>query len=435
MMSDPVFNQKLSILIKGTRVNQKTQDILIEDGKIISIAPNQDKNEAELIIDGTETLALPGLINIHTHAAMSLLRGYADDMHLQEWLSEKIWPLEAHLTGDDVYIGTKLACLEMIRSGTTAFNGMYFFMDRVAQAVDEAGIRAQLSHGMITFGDPEKFASEQKATKDLVACVKQMNNPCITAAVAPHAPYTVPPDHMKWCAEFSANEDIGLHIHVSETKSEVDSVLEMYGKRPAMLLDECGCLNERTILAHGCWLDSDECALIGKRGASVAYSPCSNMKLATGRALPYDELKASGANVGLSTDGCSSNNNLDMFEEMKFASLFQKSFWNRDTALPAQEVLKMATECGAKAMRLSSGVLAPHAPADIVLVGLAHPSMVPLHNDVSNIVYAANGGLVETVLCDGALLMHERTIPGEADVLEKARATVLNLISCASSSH
>jgi 5-methylthioadenosine/S-adenosylhomocysteine deaminase len=429
MISDPVFNRKLSILVKGTRINQKTQDILIDDGKIISIAPDQNRNDAELVIDGTKTLALPGLINTHTHAAMSLLRGYADDMFLQEWLSEKIWPLEAHLTGDDVYIGTKLACLEMIRSGTTAFNDMYFFMDRAAQAVDEVGIRAQLSHGMITFGDPEKFAAEQKATKNLVACVKQMNNSRITAAVAPHAPYTVPPDHLRWCAEFSEKEDIGLHIHVSETKSEVDSVLEMYGKRPAFLLDECGCLTERTVLAHGCWLDSDECALIAKRSASVAYSPCSNMKLATGRALPYDELKGVRATVGLSTDGCSSNNNLDMFEEMKFASLYQKAFWGKDTTLPANEVLKMATESGATAMRLKSGVLAPHAPADIVLVGLSHPSMVPLYNDVSSIVYAANGGLVETVLCDGKLLMHERIIPGEAEIVEKARATALDLVS------
>ena len=429
MFSDPVFNQKMSILIKNTRINQKTQDIFIEDGKICSIAPDQNRSDAELIIDGAKTLALPGLVNTHTHAAMSLLRGYADDMHLQEWLQEKIWPLEGHLTGDDVYVGTKLACLEMIRSGTTAFNDMYFFMDRAAQAVAESGIRAQLSHGIITFGDPEKFAAEQKATKDLLSCVKRMNNPCITAAVAPHAPYTVPPDHLKWCAEFSAEEDIGLHIHVSETQSEVESVIEMYGKRPAFLLDECGCLTEKTVIAHGCWLDTDECALIAKRGASVAYSPCSNMKLATGRALPYTELKAAGATIGLSTDGCSSNNNLDMFEEMKFASLFQKSFWKQDTVLPAHEVFKMATECGARSMQLQSGILAVGAPADIILVSLSHPSMVPLYNDISNVVYAASGGLVETVLCDGALLMHKHMIPGETEILERAKTTAMDLIS------
>ena len=429
MSSDPVFNKKMSIVIKDTRIDQKIQDIFIDDGKIVSIAPKQNINDAELVIDGAKTLALPGLVNTHTHAAMSLLRGYADDMHLQEWLSEKIWPLEAHLTGNDVYIGTMLACLEMIRSGTTAFNDMYFFMERAAQAVDDSGIRAQLSHGIITFGDPEKFAVEQKATKDLISHVKQMKNPRINAAIAPHAPYTVPPDHLRWCAELSAEEDIGLHIHVSETKTEVDSVLEMYGKRPAHLLDECGCLTERTVIAHGCWLDSDECALIGKRGASIAYSPCSNMKLATGRALPYAELKAAGATIGLSTDGCSSNNNLDMFEEMKFASLYQKSFWNQDTALPAHETLKMATECGARSLRLSSGTLAPGAPADIVLLNLAHPSMIPLYNDTSNIVYAASGGLVETVLCDGALLMHKQIIPGEADILERARKTAQDLIS------
>ena len=429
MISDPVFNQNMSILIKDTRINQKNQDILIDDGKIVSIAPNQNKSDAELIIDGTQTLALPGLVNTHTHAAMSLLRGYADDMHLQEWLSEKIWPLEAHLTGDDVYVGTELACLEMIRSGTTAFNDMYFFMDRAAQAVDASGIRAQLSHGIITFGDPEKFAAEQRATKDLVSYIKQMNNPRITAAVAPHAPYTVPPDHLKWCAEFSAEENLGLHIHLSETQSEVESVLEMYGKRPAFLLDECGCLTERTVVAHGCWLDTDECALIARRGTSVAYSPCSNMKLATGRALPYAELKAAGATIGLSTDGCSSNNNLDMFEEMKFASLYQKAFWNQDTALPAHEVLRMATECGAKSMRLQNGILAIGAPADIILVSLSHPSMVPLYNDTSNVVYAASGGLVETVLCDGALLMHKHIIPGEAEILKKAKTTAMELIS------
>ena len=429
MSSDPVFNKKMSILIKGTRIDQKIKDIFIDDGKIVSIAPNQNDSDAELVIDGAKTLALPGLVNTHTHAAMSLLRGYADDMHLQEWLSEKIWPLETHLTGNDVYVGTKLACLEMIRSGTTAFNDMYFFMESAAQAVDDSGIRAQLSHGIITFGDPEKFAAEQKATKDLISFVKQMNNSRITAAVAPHAPYTVTPDHMRWCAEFSEEEDVGLHIHVSETRSEVDSVIEMYGKRPAFLLDECGCLNERTVIAHGCWLDSDECALIGKRGASIAYSPCSNMKLATGRALPYAELKAAGANIGLSTDGCSSNNNLDMFEEMKFASLYQKSFWNQDTALPAHETLKMATECGARSLRFSSGVLAPGAPADIVLLSLAHPSMVPLYNDTSNIVYAASGGVVETVLCDGALLMHKHIIPEETNILEMAKKTAQNLIS------
>jgi 5-methylthioadenosine/S-adenosylhomocysteine deaminase len=317
----------------------------------------------------------------------------------------------------------------MIRSGTTAFNDMYFFMDHAAQAVDDAGIRAQLSHGIITFGDPEKFAAEQRETKKLVSCIKKMNNPRITAAVGPHAPYTVPPEHLMWCAEFSAEEDLGLHIHVSETQSEVLSVLEMYGKRPAHLLDECGCLSERTILAHGCWLDTDECALIAKRGASVAYSPCSNMKLATGRALPYAELKAVGATIGLSTDGCSSNNNLDMFEEMKFASLFQKSFWNQDTVLPADEVFRMATECGARSMRLQSGILATGAPADIILVSLSHPSMVPLYNDISNLVYATGGGLVETVLCDGALLMHKHMIPGEDEILEKAKTTAMELIS------
>jgi 5-methylthioadenosine/S-adenosylhomocysteine deaminase len=429
MVSDPVYNKQISILIQNTRINQELQDLFIDNGKIVSIGSNLNPNDAELVIDGEKTCALVGLVNTHTHAAMTLLRGYADDMHLQEWLSEKIWPLEAHLTADDVYIGTKLACLEMIKSGTTAFNDMYFFMDAAARAVDEAGMRAQLSHGMITFGDGDKFAAEQTATKQLIKSVKQMNNPRITAAVAPHAPYTVPPDHLEWCAEYSAKENIGLHIHVSETKTEVDSVCEMYGKRPAFVLDEAGCLTEKTVLAHGCWLNSDECTLVAQRGASVAYNPCSNMKLATGRALPYAELKSAGGRVCLGTDGCSSNNNLDMFEEMKFAALFQKSFWNQDVILPAPETLEMATVCGAQAMGLKSGILAPGFPADIVLVSLDHPSMVPLYHDVSNLVYAANGSMVETVLCDGALLMYQREVPGEKEILSEAAKTAQDLIS------
>ena len=171
-------------------------------------------------------VAIPGLVNTHTHAAMSLLRGYADDMHLQEWLSEKIWPLEAHLTGEDVYWGTKLACLEMIRSGTTAFNDMYFFMKDAARAVDESGIQATFSHGFIDFDSPEKRETEIAATKDLVRHIKSLDNPRLQAAVGPHAPYTVSREGLEWCAEFSKTEDIMLHIHLSETEGEVAGCIE-----------------------------------------------------------------------------------------------------------------------------------------------------------------------------------------------------------------
>ncbi|HWQ67787.1 MAG TPA: amidohydrolase [Methanospirillum sp.] len=427
-----IFSGKGSVLITGTRLGTDMVDLFIDDTGAIQETgagiASRYRSEADHIIDGSGTLVLPGLVNAHTHAAMTLLRGYADDMHLQQWLSEKIWPLEAHLTGEDVYWGTKLACLEMIRSGTIAFNDMYFFMEDAARAVDESGIRAVLSHGFITFGSPEKFEAEVKATERLVSHIRAMNNPRILPAVGPHAPYTVPPDHLKWCGEFSRDENIMLHIHLSETRTEVEDCQAAHGVKPASLLDQCGCLSPRTVAAHGCWLDEEECRLLAARGSHVAHNPVSNLKLATGRVMPYPDLRSAGVNTALATDGCSSNNNLDLFEEMKVAAISQKFFWNQDTLLPAQEALDMATIAGARALNIPGGRIAPGQAGDIILLSLRHPSMVPLYNPVSNVVYAASGSLVQTVLCNGRVLMHEGFIPGEEDILAGAAGAAASLL-------
>lgn len=431
--NDPdLFAKKGSILITGTRIAGRIADIFIDDTGIIrdigeGIAQKY-RSDAAHHLSGNKTLAIPGLVNAHTHAAMTLLRGYADDMHLQQWLSEKIWPLEAHLTGEDVYWGTRLACLEMIRSGTVAFNDMYFFMEEAARAVDESGIRAVLSHGFITFGSQEKFETEVKATEKLVSSIRAMKNPRILPAVGPHAPYTVPPEHLEWCGAYSRDEDIMLHIHLSETEQEVLDCRKAHGITPAALLDRCGCLSYRTLAAHGCWLEDEDCRLLAERGSHVAHNPVSNMKLATGRAMPYPALRSAGVNVALATDGCSSNNNLDMIEEMKIAAIGQKFFWKQDTLLPAEDAFSMATSCGAKALGIPGGSLTVGQPADIVLVSLNHPSMVPLHNPVSNLVYAASGGLVSTVLCNGSVLMHEGMIPEEEKILAGAADCAARLL-------
>jgi 5-methylthioadenosine/S-adenosylhomocysteine deaminase len=426
------YEQNTTKFIQNAQVNGKTQDIFIDaSGVIQSVGTDirtEYRGQAECIIDASGMVAIPGLVNTHTHAAMTLLRGYADDMHLQEWLSERIWPLEAHLTGEDVYWGTKLACLEMIRSGTTAFSDMYFFMDDAARAVDEAGIRATFCHGFIDFGDPEKRETEITATKDLVRHIKARNNPRLKAAVGPHAPYTVSRAGLEWCAEFSQAEDILLHIHLSETEEEVTGCMEKHQMRPAAFLDSCGCLSKRTLAAHCCWLDDDECKLLGSRGASVSHNPSSNMKLAVNRALPYQALKEAGVNITLGTDGCSSNNNLDMLEEMKFAALLQKFFWNSDTLLPAGEALEMATTNGARALGIPTGVIQEGRPADIVFIDMKTPSMVPMHNSVSNIVYSCTGGAVDTVICDGRILMTDKCIPGEYEILEKAQEVATHLV-------
>jgi 5-methylthioadenosine/S-adenosylhomocysteine deaminase len=435
---DEIFQKNYSLLITNVKVNGNPADIFIDEtGVIRDIGENirkVHKGKAEFIIDADGAIALPGLVNTHTHSAMTLLRGYADDMFLHDWLSQKIWPLEAKLTGDDVYWGTKLACLEMIKSGTTAFNDMYFFMEDTARAVNEMGIRAVLSHGFIDLANPDKRELECKATEKLVNHIRSLNNPKIRSAVGPHAPYTVSKEGLSWCAECAAEHKIGIHIHVSETEKEVNDCLSQHGKGPVAVLDECGILTPRTVAAHCCWLDEAECQLFGKRGVSASHNPVSNMKLATHRAMPYHWLKAANTNISLGTDGCSSNNNLDMFEEMKTASLIQKFFWNDPTLLTAPEALHMATLAGARALGLPTGILAVGSPADIVLVTTRSSENVPMHNPISNIVYSCNGASVETVLCDGKVLMLEREVQGEQEILTGAGKVAFDLVNRANQS-
>jgi 5-methylthioadenosine/S-adenosylhomocysteine deaminase len=408
-------------------------NIRVENGRIAAIGADAG-GEAAVVIEGRGAVALPGMYNTHTHAAMTLLRGYADDMPLQQWLSTKIWPLEAHLTGEDVYWGTKLACLEMIRSGTVAFNDMYFFMEDAARAVDEMGMKAQLAYGFIDLFDEEKREKEIKATEKTVAAVKNRANPRIRAAVGPHAVYTVSPEGLRWCAEFSRQQNIGIHVHLSETEQEVKDCVEKTGMRPPVLLDKCGCINPRTVAAHCCWLDTADCTLLGDRGAHASHNPTSNMKLAVHRAMPCAWLKDAGAGVCLGTDGCASNNNLDMFEEMKFAALLQKFFWNSQTLLPAEQALAMATANGAAAMGFDGGRLEKGAAADIVLLDRNAACNTPLHNPVSNAVYSCNGSAVTTVLCQGRVLMQDRNVPGEEEILTGARKAAASLLARAAES-
>ena len=261
---EDIFGGQQSVLIADVRVDGRIADIFVDDNGIIGAVGagirKEYKGEADFLLDGNGAVAIPGLVNTHTHAAMTLLRGYADDMILQDWLVQKIWPLEAHLTKSDVYWGTRLACLEMIRTGTVAFNDMYFMMEEAARAVDEAGIRATLSYGFIDLFSAEKREAECKATENLVRHIRTLDNPRIRAAAGPHAVYTVSPEGLKWCAEFAQEQKVGIHIHLSETEKEVSDCIARHGKRPAVLLDECGVLTPGTIAAHCCWLDEAECA-------------------------------------------------------------------------------------------------------------------------------------------------------------------------------
>ncbi|MGA2933584.1 MAG: amidohydrolase [Methanomicrobiales archaeon] len=420
------------ILIEGVRHRGRTVDVYIDgEGRIAAIgreAGRRSGREAETRIDGRGQVLIHSLVNTHTHAAMTLMRGYADDMPLQEWLTTKIWPLEAHLTGEDIYWGTKLACLEMIRTGTLAFNDMYFFMEEAARAVGEMGLRATLAYGFIDLGDEGRREKEIRATERLVSVVKGMANPRIRPAVGPHAVYTVSPEGLRWCADFSREEGISIHTHLAETEQEVRDCVKMHGKRPVAHLDTCGCLTERTVAAHCCWLDRPECTLLAARGTSASHNPTSNMKLAVNRAMPYPWMKEAGVNVTLGTDGCASNNSLDMFGAMKDAALLQKFAWNNQTVLPAPEVLHMATEAGARALGIHAGRIEVGAPADLVLISLAKPQMTPLFSEESNLVYSAAGSAVDTVICDGRILMLHGVVPGEEEILSRASKAAAALV-------
>lgn len=430
--AEPFPERNGPLLIEGALTEQGSIDIAIsEEGLIEAAGPGAGadfRGSAEYRIDGSGCIALPGLANCHTHAAMSLLRGYADDMPLQAWLGEKIWPVEACLTGDDVYWGTRLACLEMIRTGTTVFKDMYFFMEEAARAAGDAGLRAVLAYGFIDLGSEEKREQEIRATRQFVSHVRSLANPLIRAAVGPHAVYTVSREGLQWLAEFSGEEEIGIHVHLSETEQEVADAVRIMGKRPPAILDECGILTPRTVAAHCCWLDREECALLAARGVSVAYNPASNMKLAVNRAMPYPWLREAGANVCIGTDGCSSNNNHDLFEEMKIGALLQKFAWNSPTLMPAGEMLAAATTGGARALRLGTGTIKPGAPADIILVDRHAACNTPLHSISSNMVYSCSGSAVRTTICNGRILMLDRYIPGEEEVLAAASAAAAGLV-------
>jgi 5-methylthioadenosine/S-adenosylhomocysteine deaminase len=431
MVTD-IFGKTVPILIKNVILNNKSAEIYLDGiGNIGAIAEKIVDHEAEFIIDGKGAIALPGMINMHTHSPMGLLRGYSDDMQLFEWLSTKIWPTEAHLTKNDIYWGAKLACLEMIRTGTTTFNDMYFMMSDVADAVDEAGIRACLSHCMIDGGDHCKFESECSIMEKTVAALKARGNTRIMPGVSPHAIYTVSEEGLRWCAEFSKVENIPLHIHVNETDENPDCI-RAHGVRVVPWLEHCGVLSERCIAAHCCWIDANDIRIFANHNVTAVHNPISNMKLAVGRTLPYPEMKAAGVNVALGTDGASSNNDLDMFSEMKTAALLQKFFWGDPTIAPVNEVLTIASRNGAKALGLKAGIIAPGYLADIILVK-RNPINVPALNSISNAVYATSGLAVDTTICNGAVLMYEGCIPGSEEILQKSEEVAFDLVRRATS--
>ncbi len=426
----------MMILIKNASIipqNEKRQtvknDIYIEDDKISQIAPSI-KVEAEYVIDGEKKLVLPGLINTHTHLPMTLMRGYGDELSLEKWLNECIWPIEARLDKKFVGAGAKLSLLEMISTGTTCFVDMYFFEDLLATVAKKVGMRGYMGFAIIDFDTPE-MPKERLLSECEKFCRKWINDDLITPVVAPHSTYSCSPEKFQKASEMAQNYGVLLHTHCSETRKEVYDVKKRYGMRPVEHLKKLGVLNENTLLAHCGWITKGEIKEIATTGARVSYNPVSNMKLATGGYAPIPELLQAGVLVGLGTDGAASNNSLDMFESMKFATLLQKQHrWN-PSIMSAQTVLDMATIGGANCLGINVGSIEEGRKADLIMIDLDKPNMIPRHNLVSNLVYSVKGCDVSTTIVNGKLLMLEReflTLDYEK-VLEDAEEAARELVS------
>jgi 5-methylthioadenosine/S-adenosylhomocysteine deaminase len=386
-------------------------DVLVdrEAGEIVEVSPSLS-DSADETLDATGSVVMPGLVNAHTHAAMTLLRGYADDKPLEEWLREDIWPAEAELTPEDVRAGTDLALLEMIRSGTTTFGDMYFHVPRVVDAVDEAGLRARVGHGVVTVGKNTETAHDDvQESLDVAREYDGAADGRVRTAVMPHSLTTVSTHALEECVATAAEIGVPLHLHANETRDEVEPIVEEYGQAPLAYADGLGVLSSETSLAHGVHVSEEEMGLLAERGTSVVHCPASNMKLASGMA-PVQAYLDAGVGVALGTDGAASNNDLDLFDEMRDAAMVGKLAADRADAVAAPDVVEMATRGGADALGLPGGRVAPGEAADLAVVSLDAPHLTPVHDVVSHLVYAARGSDVRHTVCDGRVLMRDREV-------------------------
>lgn len=427
----------MGILLKSVELNGQPTDIYIEGHVIKHVVPQAAcvdmetggpiPSHVETVIDARRKAVIPGLMNMHTHAAMTLFRGFGDDMPLMPWLEGKIWPNEAKLTDEDVYWGAKLACVEMLRSGTTTFFDMYHKPDATAQAVEEMGLRAVLSEACFDHFKPELTERSKRNIRHRFGQVSGCGER-IKYALGPHAIYTVSGELLRWSYDFAKDMNLLIHLHLAETEGETRQCLERFGTTPVRYLHRLGVLAPNLVLAHVLYVDEEEIKMLADNGVKVVHNPASNMKLASGYQFRYQEMREAGITVALGTDGCSSSNNLDMIEAMKLASLLGKA-WRKDPeALPCDEMLYAATRAGADIAGLKAGEIAEGYLADLCLIDLNLPVFTPNFNFVSNFVFAANGSCVDTVICNGRIVMRDKKVTGEEYIMEQAARVAYDLI-------
>ncbi len=415
-----------SILIKEINTTHGRVDVLILGDRIERVASNIDYN-ADKLLDGSKKHLIPGFINMHTHAAMTLMRGIGEDMVLMEWLYKKIWPTEQKLDDELVYWGTKLACLEMIKSGTTCFNDQYWFLESAVKATAEMGMRSVQPFVILDLNDRSKSA---KIKEECIAAWEQSLTwgDANSFAIGIHSPYSVSEEMLIWGFEFARERNLLVHIHVSETEGENRNSIAMHGVSPTQYLERLGLLGPNVIAAHCLWMDDRDIEIFSKRGVKVVHNINSNLKIASGYKFRYNEFRDAGVTVTLGTDGCASSNNLDMLEAMKIAALVQKGWRGDPTAMPLNELISLATENGAKALGIDCGVIREGSLADLVIIDTDSYAFTPDINFLANLIYSANSSCIDTVICNGKILMEGRRVNGEREILDNVNRLFSKLL-------
>lgn len=410
-----------SILLNNVTLGGVCSDILISDDKIAAIGEcgSFEFPQDTEVVECSGKTAVPGFINMHTHAGMAMMRGVGEDISFHTWL-DRIWEVEKNLSEEYVYHATKVACLEMVKTGTTTFNDQYWFMPMAYKAAIELGIRPSLSYVVLDRNDPEESERQKVQCQQMYEWAVKWGNEALFM-ISIHAIYSVREEMIVWAADFARSHGLKIHVHVSETRKEVEDCLAQHGMSPVEYLDKLGILGPDVIAAHTLWLSDKDVEILGRRGVTCVHNVNSNLKLASGYKFMYNELRDAGANICLGTDGCASSNNLDMLETMKTAAMIQKAWRNDPSAMPLDELMAMTTSNAAKALGIDAGRIEVGALADILLVDTDSYHFLSPGSFEANLVYSAHSDSIDSVICGGRFVMKNRIVPGEKEILAEAK--------------
>ena len=418
-----------TILLKNITLNGSQSDIVVSDGLISTISKAGEATAAASgaeIMDCTGKTAFPGFINMHTHAGMSMMRGLGEDVCFQDWISS-IWKIESKIDAEYNYWATKVAAVEMIKTGTTTFNDQYWFIPSARKSAVEMGIFPVFSYVVLDNYDKEKAERQKEECEQLYQLSREWKDDSIFS-IAFHAIYSVSEPMILWATEFARKHNLNLHIHLSETRKELEDCMAAHGGlSPVEYLERLGVLGPNLIAAHTLWLSEKDIELLGKYKVNCVHNVNSNLKLASGYKFKYQELKDAGANVCIGTDGCASSNNLDMLEAMKTSAILQKAWRNNPKAMPLDELAAAATVNGAKALRLNTGVLEVGKRADILIVDTDNTFFLSPGSFLANFIYSAHSDCIDSVIAGGRFVMKNRVVPGEKEVLAGARSVLKEL--------